>query len=304
MQNAECRNEKEYGARARPPFCILHSAFCILLTLLITTCRERPLASVKDDLGRNVPLPPRVTRVITLAPNLTELVFAIGAGSKVVGTDDYSNFPPAAKKLAKVGGMQPNVEKIAALRPDLVIASTEGNHPNLEPALKAIKVPLFVVRTDRLPEITASMNTLGRLLDVDADHPIGTLDRELNGQRRTRARRARVLFAVWSDPLYVAGRNTFTDDLFILTGAENVVQAGGWPQYSLETLVAQPPDLLLYPRGAMTPQQVAALLNRAPGLQTRVVPVNEDIFQRPGPRVAEAAKALNAILDRYEKERK
>jgi len=102
---------------------------------------------------------------------------------------------------------------------------------------------------------------------------------------------------VWTDPLYVAGRSTFTDDLFALTGAHNAVEITGWPQYSLESLVAKPPDILLYPRGAVTPQQVDALMKRVPGLRVRVVSVNEDIFQRPGPRMAEAAAALNAILD-------
>jgi iron complex transport system substrate-binding protein len=106
-----------------------------------------------------------------------------------------------------------------------------------------------------------------------------------------------VLFAVWTDPLYVAGRNTFTDDLFALTGARNAVTVTGWPQYSLESLVADPPDIILYPRGAVPPQQVDALLARTPGVRPRVVSVNEDIFQRPGPRMAEAAAALNAILD-------
>ena len=295
---------KNEESRSRHSSFFIRTSTLFILLFALLSCRERPLTTVKDDLGRDVPVPRRAARIVTLAPNVTELVFAIGAGSRIVGTDDSSDYPAAAKKLTKVGGMQPNVEKIASLKPDLVIASTEGNHPNLEPALKAIKVPLFVVKTDRLPEITASMNALGRILDVDADKAIATLDQAMKQQQRTRARQARVLFAVWPDPLYVAGRNTFTDDLYVLTGAQNAVKVNGWPQYSLESLVAEPPDLLLYPRGAVTPQQIASLLNRAPGLRTRVVPVNEDIFQRPGPRVADAAKALNAILDAFEKERK
>jgi iron complex transport system substrate-binding protein len=110
-----------------------------------------------------------------------------------------------------------------------------------------------------------------------------------------------VLFAVWTDPLYVAGRKTFTDDLFVLAGAENAVEADGWPQYSLESVVAKPPDIILYPRGAVTPEQIAALLARAPGVHSRVEALDEDVFQRPGPRVGEAAAALNAILDKWER---
>lgn len=270
----------------------------ILLSLLLVFCGERFPAATTDDLGRSVALPDRIERVITLAPNLTEIIFAAGAGSKIVGTDDYSNHPAAARSLPRVGGLQPNIETIVALKPDLVLASTEGNSPSLAPALEAAGIPLFVIRTDRLPEIPAAMRRIGTILDAPrAEEAAQELERAVVAQRRARASAPRVMFAVWADPLYVAGRSTFTDDLFDLTGAQNAVEVTGWPQYSLESLVAAPPDLLLYPRGAMTPQQVDALLARVPGLRFRVVPVDEDIFQRPGPRMADAARALNAILD-------
>ena len=235
---------------------------------------------------------------MSLAPNLTEMLFAMNAGDRIVGTDDFSNFPAAAKRLPKVGGMQPNVEKIAALKPDLVLASTEGNHPNLAQALAAAGIPLYVVRTDRLAEIAPAMERLGSV--IDAPHAADAASRlrgAIDAQRRTRVSKKRILFAVWTDPLYVAGRNTFTEDLFALTGAVNAVAVAGWPQYSLESLVASPPDLILYPRGAVTQQQVDALLARVPQMRAPVAAVDEDIFQRPGPRVVAAAKSLNAILD-------
>ena len=276
---------------------ILHRS-SLLFALLLFSCREAPPATTHDDLGRPLSLPRTITRVVSLAPNLTEVAYAIGAGGKVVGADDFSNYPAEARGLPKVGGMQPNIEKIVALKPDLVIASTEGNHPNLAPALSAAGIPLFVVRTDRLAEIPAAMRRLGQILGAEqTEERVRAVERAIAAQRRVRVDGPRVLFAVWTDPLYVAGRNTFTDDLFALTGARNAVTVSGWPQYSLESLVAAPPDIILYPRGALTPQQVEALLARAPGVRSRVVSVNEDIFQRPGPRMAEAAAALNAILD-------
>ncbi len=264
----------------------------------VGACVERPAATTHDDLNRPVTLPSRITRVVTLAPNLTEMVFAIGAGDTIVATDDFSNFPEAARKLPRVGGMQPDIEKIAAMKPDVVIASTEGNHPNLAPALAAADIPLFVVRTDRLPEITKAMKRLGEILDAPrTENAVRDLEHAIDAERRTRPHPRRILFAVWTDPLYVAGRQTFTDDLLALTGARNAVQVGGWPQYSLESLLALPPDLILYPQGAVTPQQMQAFLARVPEVKAEVVAVDEDIFQRPGPRVAEAAKRLNAILD-------
>lgn len=266
--------------------------------LLLVACTERPAATTTDDLGRPVAMPRTVARIVTLAPNVTEIAYAIGAGGKIAGTDDASDYPPAARSLPKVGAMQPSIEKIVALQPDLVLASTEGNPPSLAASLDAAGIPLFVVRTDRLAEIPGAMRRLGTVLGAqEAEPAVRKLEREVAAQRRARRNAPRVMFVVWTDPLYVAGRATFTDDLFELTGARNAVALNGWPQYSLESLLASPPDLLLYPRGAVTPGQMDALLNRLPGLRSRVVAVDEDIFQRPGPRMAEAAAALNTILD-------
>lgn len=271
----------------------------LLLLLFALACREpRTPATVTDGMGRSVVLPKRIARVVSLAPNLTEMAFAVGAGAKIVGTDDYSNFPAAAKALPKVGGMQPNLEKIVALRPDLVLASSEGNHPNLAPALAAANITLYVVRTDRLHEIAPAMKGLGDMLEApNTDDAVRTLEQAIAAQRRTRAVKPRVMFAVWTDPLYVGGRQTFTDDVLQLTGAQNAVEVTGWPQYSLESFVASPPELIVYPRGAVTQQQIDALRARVPSVHAEIVPVDEDIFQRPGPRVAQAARTLNAILD-------
>ncbi|HEU4887701.1 MAG TPA: helical backbone metal receptor [Thermoanaerobaculia bacterium] len=269
---------------------------------IANACSESPAPAVTDGLGRSVVLPKRVHRLVALAPNLTEMVFAVGAHEKLVGTDDYSNFPAAARAITKVGGMQPNVEKIAALKPDLVIASTEGNHPSLAPALAAAGIPLYVVRTDRLGEIGPAMRQVGDMLDAPhTDDAVRELERDIAAQVRRRGRKPRVMFAVWIDPLYVGGRETFTDDLLKITGAFNAVQVTGWPQYSLESLLASPPELILYPKGAVTPQQVAALQKRVPELRAEIVAVDEDIFQRPGPRVAQAAQSLNAILDQWQR---
>lgn len=276
--------------------------FLFLALLFAMACVESRTPAVTDGLGRSVVLPARVDRLVALAPNLTEMVFAVGAGEKIVGTDDYSNFPAAARALPKVGGMQPNVEKIAALKPDLVIASTEGNHPSLAPALAAAGIPLYVVRTDRLDEIAPAIQRVGEMLDAPrTTEAVRELEREIAAQRRVRRRKPRVMFAVWIDPLYVGGRESFTDDLLKLSGAENAVQVTGWPQYSLESLLASPPELILYPRGAVTPRQVEALQKRVPELRAEIVAVDEDIFQRPGPRVAQAARTLNAILDQRER---
>jgi iron complex transport system substrate-binding protein len=248
--------------------------------------------------GRRAVTPPaHPRRVVALAPSVTEMLFAIGCGSDVVGTDDFSDFPPAARALPKVGRMLPDLEKITALKPDVVIGISAGSHPKLRSALDVLHIPLIIVRTERLDDIPAAMQVLGTTLSCPRrQEAVRALRDALAKQRRTRTPSPRVLFTAWADPLYVAGRETFADDIYELTGATNAVEATGWPQLSLETLIAHPPDLILYPSRVVSRAQIDALLAR--GVHAQAVPVDENLFGRPGPRMAEAAAALNAILDR------
>ena len=261
-----------------------------LLLLLLLACAP------PEELPRRFP-----QRIVSLAPNVTEIIFALGAGPRVVGTDDYSDEPAQAKALPKVGGVQPDIEKIVALKPDLVIANEAGLHQNIRTALAAVHIPLMVVRNERLGDIGASMQSLGAVLHVSSAEAQASLRRALETQQRQRTPSPRVMLAVWTDPLYVAGRETFADDLFTLTGATNAVAVKGWPQYSLESFVASPPDILLLPNKSVLPAQANALVARAKTPRVKVVFVEENVFTRPGPRVGEAAKQLNAILDAWQK---
>lgn len=266
------------------------SAVCFLLLALFCAPHERPHARSHE-------------RVITLAPNLTEIVYAIGAGRRLVATDDFSDDPPAAKALPKVGGVDPNIEKIVTLKPDIVLVVAGKNDVKLAQALARVGVSLAIVTTDRLDDIPKAMESIGDILRVDGRGAAARLRSAIAAQKRTRTRRPRVLFAVWADPLYVAGRKTFSDDLLVLTGAENAVRVDGWPQYSLESLVAAPPDVILYPEGPVSRAQIERLLAVAPALRKRVAifGVDDNLFTRPGPRVAEAAAELNRILDGWER---
>jgi iron complex transport system substrate-binding protein len=236
-------------------------------------------------------------RIVTLAPNVTEMVIALGATDRIVATDDYSADAMPQHKLPRVGGLQPNLEKIVAVRPDLVIANAAGLPPNLGRSLASVHIPLLVVTNERLADIAKSMTSIGNALGFNGAGAVAKLNATLARQRRTRTHPPRIMLAVWTDPLYVAGRNTFADDLFTLCGAANAVEVNGWPAYSLESFVAKPPDILLYPTHSVTPEAVRALLTRAGTKNVVAIPVDENLFTRPGPRVGEAGAILNAILD-------
>ena len=268
------------------PFIVHRSSFIVLLVL---SCAKVP-----------APTQHAHHRLITLAPNITEIVFAVGCGGQIVGTDNFSDQPADAAHLPKVGGVEPDVEKIVSLKPDLVIASSSGVHPALRRALAAVHIPLLVIRTDRLSDIATAMITVGRATGCDPNRAVAAFNQSVENNRRWRTHAPRVLFAVWTDPLYIAGRKTFIDDLYEVSGAENAADVDGWPQYSLESFMAHPPDILIYPNRSVTPQAVRALLGRA-HVAPMAVGVDENTFTRPGPRVSAAAEALNRIEDEWER---
>ena len=258
----------------------------LTLIVVLAVCCAKPVEA-----------PHRINRIVTLAPNITEMTFSAGCGAKVVATDNFSDYPEAVKRLPRVGGVEPDVERIAALHPDLAIASSSNAHPNLRRALEAAHVPLLVIRTDRLSQIAPAMERIQH--DAGCSSAL-TVSAALERQRRARAKSPSVMFAVWTNPLYVAGDATYFDDLLKLAGARNAVTASGWPQYSLEAFAAHPPDLLLVPNRSVTAGAVADLLRRA-HVRVETVTVDEDVFARPGPRVVQAAAELNRILDQWEK---
>jgi ABC-type hemin transport system substrate-binding protein len=118
-------------------------------------------------------------------------------------------------------------------------------------------------------------------------------------QRRRRAHPPRILYVAWAQPLYVGGRETFIDDVYGICGAQNAVQVRGWPQYALESVVASPPDIILH----SSRLDIEPLLRAAPELRTRsrIVPIDENRFTRPGPHMADAARDLNGIIDAWER---
>jgi ABC-type hemin transport system substrate-binding protein len=247
-------------------------------------------------------------RAVTLAPSLTELAFATGCGDRVVGTDDHSDFPPAARNLPKVGGVEVDLERLLALRPTVVIASTIADESRLERALNRASVLLVLVKTDRLAQVGAAQRRISEVLGCsEMSGKASSLEERLQTEKRRRSPSPRVLFLAWDNPLYVAGRETFANDLLELSGATNAVDAAvtGWPQYSREALLAARPDVVIFPVESLSGEEVRArfaadpVWREVPAVREgRVYVVDEDLFTRTGPRVPSAARELNSILDR------
>jgi iron complex transport system substrate-binding protein len=249
-------------------------------------------------------------RVITLAPNLTEIVFAVGAGKTLVGVSEYSDFPPEARSLPRVGGLEVSAERVVSLRPDLVLATPEGNAKGPVTALAAAGVPVLAVPGGSLAAVIDGIRVVGRRLDrrESADRLAADLERRLDAVRarvaRLRGNRPRAVLLVWPDPPQAAGKGTFLNDLLVEAGAQNLLSGReGWPLVSPEWLATAPIDVLVIPDSEQTrPAYDRAFktgpLSRGTVAAARVVRIEESVLTRPGPRVFDALEELARDLAR------
>ena len=265
------------------------------------------LRNITDDAGRNVALPARVDRVITLAPNLTEIVFAIGAGDRLVGDTTYCDYPPEAKNVAKVGDTAtPNLERIIALKPQVVLVSTASQLERFTQQLEGQKIAVFVTDPRDLEGVFRSIEQIGRILDHEQQ--ANALVQKL--RERTKAvanavqstKPVRVFFQLSAEPLYTAGRDSFATDLMRRAGAISVTAdvPGTWPKYSNESALAAKPEAIILPTGGSmgaANSEVVEALRNSPAVQAgRVYKINDDYLARPGPRMVDGLEEMARAL--------
>ena len=264
-----------------------------------------PLA-LKDDRGVTVRLaaPPR--RVVSLVPSLTEIVFLLGRDGSLVGVTRFCNFPPAASGLPKIGGVSdPDVERIVALSPDLVLCTTDGNPREKVRALEEMGIPCFAVAPQDLDAVFTAIERLGVLLGA-ADR-----GRAEAGALRRRARLARpsssdvekpaALFVVSTAPIIAAGEGTFMDELARLAGGRNAAArfSGRYPRLSVEELVAARPDVI-FVAGMAGVERFSPEITRwkeVPAFRDgAVITLDGDLVTRPGPRLVIALEWVSSVF--------
>jgi iron complex transport system substrate-binding protein len=248
------------------------------------------------------------TRVVSLAPNLTEIVFAVGAGGSLVGVSDFSDYPPEAASLPRVGGLDPSAERVASLQPDLVLATAEGgNRKGTVSALRAAGVPVLLVPGGSLAQVLAGIRLVGARLGRAAEAEIlaGTLEKRRRAvESSVPARRPRAVLLVWPEPPQAAGGGTFLDDVLTEAGAENLLgNRSGWPVVSAEWLATAPIEVTVVPdspgnRPVFARAFATGALSRGAAAKARIVRIDESLLTRPGPRVFDALETLARELAR------
>jgi iron complex transport system substrate-binding protein len=259
---------------------------------------------VRDMTGRAVAVPDVPRRVISLAPGLTEIVFALGAGPVLVGVTQHCDFPPEASKKPRVGGIyNPSFEAILSLRPDLVLASTEANRPEDLRRLTDLGLPVYLVRPVDVAAVLETIDRVGAVLGrtAAARGLAGRLRGELDAvAAAVRGHPSvRVLYVVWGNPLIVPGRDTAITELIRRAGGVSVTgdEPIQYPRLSMEAAVARHPDrVVLALQGETTLDQ---RLKEWPHFalvpavrEGRIRGVDADLLHRQGPRLAQGLRAL------------
>ena len=280
-----------------------------LLALPAVSCRspDQPAPrTLRDGLQREVLLPSTPRRLIALAPSVTESVLALGFGDRLVGVSDFCRLPAGRESVARVGGLlNPNLETIRSLHPDLLIGTTSGNDPDLAGQAGALHIPLYILHA---PDIGSMLTGLENLADALGDPPRG---RQVAGELRERlarvARRVqgrtrpRVLFVIWSDPLVVPGARAFLTDAIARAGGASVTAdaPAAHPTFSVESAIARAPEVILMTRDNAA---FAERLRSDPawaGVQAvrsgRIATIEEGISQ-PGPGVVAGIEEMARLF--------
>jgi iron complex transport system substrate-binding protein len=245
-------------------------------------------------------------RVVTLGPNATEILFALGEGDKLVGISRYDDYPREVARLPRVGGLlDPSFEAIVALRPDAVIGARGPVNRAVLARLEALGVRVLFPPVESLAQVRAAIGQFAALVGAAARAPplVAEIDRRVQRVRAAVAGRTAplVLVVLGQRPISVAGPGSFLDELVGIAGGRNVVRAGPrWPTLALEAVLALAPDVVLDVtamdgHGAL--REAWAAFRAVPAVRNeRVVPLTDAMVSRPGPRVGEAAAAIARAL--------
>ncbi len=261
-----------------------------------------------DDTGATVRLPAPARRIVSLAPHATENLFAAGAGRQLVGAVDYSDYPEAAKRIRNVGSYErPDLETIVALKPDLVVVWQSGNAGGVVKRLHALGLPVYQTQPDRLEDIPANIEKLGRLAGSEAVSARVAADfrQRLAALRKQYATRPAVpvFYQAWHQPLLTVGGDQIISDAIRLCGGANVFAglAAKAPTVSVEAVLAANPEAIV--ASGMGRETPVGLDDWRQWKRLRAVArdnlffVSADLMQRPTPRLLEGAEQLCRHLE-------
>ena len=261
-----------------------------------------------DALGRKLFLAKAPSRVVSMAPNVTEILFALGLEEKIVAVTPFCDYPPEAQSKTHLGGINPSIEQILALKADLVLAPQDFIQPDLLLHLDRLKIPTFVLQTAQLDDVLAQIQTIARLFDRNkaGDELAATVRQRIVAvkERTQSLARPRVLYVLNTEPLQTVGPGSFIHQLIEAAGGANIATdtSMAYPRFTLEEVLARDPELIIFPVGTAEgiPDEEQQQWRRWSSLSAvkhnRLVSVPSVLVDRPGPRIVEGLELLAKAL--------
>ena len=277
-----------------------------LALILLTSQAAFAAITLQDDTGRSITLTHSPSRIVSLAPHVTELVYAVGAGAKLVGADGASDYPTAAKNLPRIGDYsRVNFERVAALQPDLIIGWRSGNRAADIHRLKQMGIPVLLTDAHSLTDVARLLRLMGQATGHVNQGERAAKDFETR-LIKLRARYAmtparRVFYQVWDQPLMTVGGQHWINDAITLCGGRNIFAdlQGAAPRVSLESVLTRAPDMIISGDDAPDRRSMWQRFPRLPAVQRRaLIRMNADALHRPTPRVLEGVEKLCIELAR------
>jgi len=245
-------------------------------------------------------------RIVSLAPNMTELLFALGLEDRIQGVTSFCDYPEAAKRKPKIGGMSnPSLEAVVRLQPDIVVMTTDGNPKDFEKRLRSMRIKTYVFRATRLREFPEGIREMGTALGIKekAYMLAGEIEKTLAQFRMGKRplNKKKVLFIIWPEPLIVAGRGSIADDAITLLGEKNIADDSqiAYPKYSIEEIIRRAPDTIFIGKGTGMDRVSEGLLRRlkkVPAVNNGRVFYVGDYLYRLTPRTVQGIQEIAGYL--------
>ena len=292
----------------------MKSRYLIIILLFdiaafFTLCSPVLAGIVTDQLGRKITLPDNPQRVISLAPSITEIIYALGQQHRLKGVTLFSDYPDAAKKLPTVGSyVHLDLEKIVALRPDLCIAIKDGNPKGVIDRLDSLKIPVYAVDPKNLDSVMETLQEIAQLLGADdtAEFLIRSMKSRIGrvtSRVATTDSRPRVFFQIGISPIISVGSDTFIHEIIVLAGGKNLAKGRiPYPRFSQEQVLGLSPEVFILTSMARTGafERAKAKWERWPQLDAvrsgRIHLVDSNLFDRPSPRLVEALEVMARLI--------
>jgi iron complex transport system substrate-binding protein len=274
---------------------------------VLGAAQKKVTLSIVDDYGRTVELKGVPQRIVSVAPSPTEILFAVGAGSQIVGVDNYSDYPAEAKSLPQIGSYTLNIEVIMSLKPDLIVSSDLVPRAQLD-QLEAQGVPYFIFATRTMEDTIKDLRLAGSLTghSLEAESLVADLQGRINAVTNktlaTGVEKVRTYVEYY--PLWTYGPGSFGDDLIRLAGGANIASnaSSEYPELTAEFIIAQDPQVIIYTVGPMTTTTASDFAARPGWSNTfavshdKIYSVDDDLVSRYGPRVVDGLEQLAEII--------